>query len=288
MAPLEDNLIKTLNLLTYLSRQNNVAIPKLSDEKLHTLCINEDNASRLSIDIYTFINTLETLAEKSYLAYIPLIDKNWRTKLKEFDESPDKTEVLKVLQSPENESIDQNFKEGIAIIFENAIPKNHQFDREGLMASDTTFSGVIEMGLEKLKNLDDDVLVLVILMPFRSIDRLLRKLNEGLKFSEIQDAGIWYDSERFIFHIGDRKIETSYNGKPNKEHFALTALFNNPGENNLDYDDIPEFDSTNDGERKAYYDALSAFTKKDPELPKIFDIHNGYFEINKDYLDHTH
>ena len=288
MAPLEDNLTNALNLLTFLSRQNKLALPKLSDEGLHTFLITEENVSRLSIDVYTFLNTLETLAEKGYLAYTPLIDKNWRTKLKEFDEGTQKAEALAVLQSPENELINQNFKAGVATIFENAIPKDYKFDREELLASDITFSGVIEMGVEKLKNLDDDVLALVILMPFRSIERLLRKLNEGLKFSEIQDAGIWYNSTKFTFHIGDRSIKTSHQGKPNKEHFALTALFNNPGEFSLDYDDIPEFVRENDGERKSYSDALRTFAKKDPELPKIFTVHNGHFEINQDYLDHTH
>lgn len=179
MAPLEDNLIKTLHLLTYLSRKNRLVLPKLLDEEIYSLPITEENVGRLSIDIYTLINTLETLAEKSYLAYTPLIDKNWRTKLKEFDEGTQKSEVIAVLQSPENKSVDQNFKQGIATIFEKAIPKDHEFDREGLMASDITFSSVMEMGLEKLKNLDDDILVLVILMPFRSIDRLLRKLNDS-------------------------------------------------------------------------------------------------------------
>ena len=114
-------------------------------------------------------------------------------------------------------------------------------------------------------------------------------MNDGTAFDDVKDAGVWYDATAYELHFDDTTIPTAYNNKPNKEHFALKALFNQFGEQLIDYDDIPEFDSENKvKEMKSYRDSLNRFIKKHPRLPEIFTIHADHLAIHESYLEQPH
>ena len=95
---------------------------------------------------------------------------------------------------------------------------------------------------------------------------------------------------KYIFHIGDDTVSTSYQNKPNKEHFVLSALFNGHDKLIIDYDELPDFDKAKDitKELRSFQDALITFTRKHPKLTKIFIVHKDRLEINKEYLEQTH
>ena len=287
MSPQDQNILNVLNLLTLLFRSQKQNSPRLSPDQQHTLRVTKEHLVSNEITIAVFINTLNILSDKGYLLSVAIFEEKFHSEIREFygDKYP---VVIEQLNKLDLTDAMKTAKEKMADTFEKMKPADYVFDREEFVKSDMTFVDLLQDVKPLYENHTNDDVALVILMPFRSIDRLLKKLNQGMKFDDIQDAGIWYDSQNYLFNISDRTIPTSHQNKPNKEHFALLALFSTPEQRIIDFDDIPEFDSSNENERKAYYDALNRFLKKDSELPKIFDLHKGHLELNQHYIEHTH
>lgn len=287
MSPQDQNILEVLNLLTLLFRSQKQNNPRLSPEQQHTLKVTKEHLVSNGITIAVFINTLNILSNKGYLLSVAIFEEKFHSEIQDFygDKYP---VVIEQLNKLDLTDVMQTAKEKMADAFEKMKPADYVFDRDEFIKSDLTFADLLQEVKPLYENHTSNDVAIVILMPFRSIDRLLNKMNQGIKFDEIQDTGIWYDTQNCLFHISDRTIPTSHQNKPNKEHFALLALFNIPEQTIIDFDDIPEFDSSNENERKAYYDALNRFLKKDSELPKIFDLHKGHLELNQDYIEHTH
>ena len=148
---------------------------------------------------------------------------------------------------------------------------------------------LLELVREAYKGYTPDVVATLILSPFRSIERLLEKMNDGVPFDEVKDAGVWYDPVVYELHFDDTTVSASYQGKPNKEHFALRALFTQFDEPRIDYADIPEFDQDNkETEKRSYRDALNRFIKKHPRLAEIFAVQTDHLAIKQEYLEHPH
>lgn len=291
MNPKEQNIINTLNLLVLLFRVRKQAIPKLTDEQQHTLKVTKEHLLTAEISIPIFINTLKTLDEKGYLIAVSIFEEKFHSEVKKFFSEEKYQEILKQIETIDTESLSEKLKVGIVDALEKKAPANHELDRAGLMNEEITLKILLGDARSVLADHTSEDISLIILMPFRSIERLLEKMNDGIKFDEIQDAGIWYDPTKYLFHIGDAPpISTIYNGKPNKEHFALSALMYEAEETRIDYIDIPEFDDTNtkETEKKSYRDALNRFIQKHPKLTEIFTVHSDHLEVHEEYLEHTH
>lgn len=279
MTPETANIIEVLNLLTLLYRSQKELNPKQSLESANTLRVtraNIDHNTKLSVS--AFINTLHTLNRKGYLFYFSFYEE---APLQQVREALNNDLLSTILNSEKWNPLVDKIKIGVADFFDKNKPAKYSFDKEGMLA-DTI--NPVEM-LSEYKNtidfFDGDTVVKVILMPFKDINRLLEKLNDGASFNSIKDSEYWYDNTSYIFYVGKDGISTFHNNKPNKEHFALQSLFSNPEASNIDYDDIPEFDRAKDQdvEKKAFRDALNRFIDKHPELNKIFKIHKDYFEF---------
>ena len=176
-----------------------------------------------------------------------------------------------------------------ADLLEKTAPANIRADREEVMKEDVSMTSLLEEFREAYKGYTPDVVSLIILSPFRSIERLLEQVNAGVSFDDVKDEGVWYESDTHEFHFDDTSISTGYQGKPNKEHFVLQALFNQFEEPRIDYADIPEFDHDNvEKDKKAYVDALARFVKKHPRLSEIFSVHSDGLVIHESYLEHPH
>lgn len=153
------------------------------------------------------------------------------------------------------------------------------------MNEKVTIKDLFETTREVLKNHTNKDVSTVILMPFRNIERLLEKMNEGTTFDEVKDAGVWYENDEGLLHFDEQSVSTKHTRK-RYVHFAFQALFNQFESNQLDFVEIPEFDDAKGKEKemKSFRDALSSFIKKRPRLADIFTVHSTYLEINEEYL----
>lgn len=289
MSPKDQNILETLNILTLSYRSQKTCLLPLSEEQRHTLFITKENVEGTKISIPTFINTLETLATSGYLSYTPMHEQKFHDEFKSFIDSPLYSDAINQIKSSQTEEATLELKSGIATIFENTIPKDYSYDKDGLMAEPLGIADLFVQGLNVMKGKPEQTIAVVILMPFRSIDRLLSKMNDGIKFDHVKDPGLWYDSQNFILHFEEDSIHTKYN-KLSYVHFAMQSLFNNEEITELYYAEIPEFDTSKETQKelKAYYDSLKGFIDANPKLETVFSIHTKYFEINNDYLEHTH
>lgn len=288
MTPADTNMLATLNLLTHLFRCRKTVLPKLSEQESHTIFVTMEHIEQSKISIPVFINSLEILAKKGYLSYVPMNEQKFHDQLNEFKDSPLYLETLAQIRLNSTKEQGERLRNGIASIFENTIPKNMTYDKEGLMDEQFTIADLFEQGLNVVTSQSEQPISVVVLMPFRSIDRLLNKMNKGMKFDDVQDAGIWYDSDKRKLYFGDESLDTSYQGEPSKVHFVLDTLFKETCTSFIDFSSNTEFgiNANPKAENKRFYLSLNHFIKKHPELAKIFTVHADRLEINDGYLEH--
>ena len=288
VTPKEQNILATLNLLVLLLRARKQTIPPLTEEQKHTLKVTKEHLTTAGISIPVFANTLQILAEKGYLLGVTIFEDKFHSEIQKALSDENLQQKIAGLGKIDTSEFMRQFKEHFADSLEKIIPANMVLDRDALMEDkDITLPSIIGDALGALAGHTSDDVAIVPLMPFRSIERVLEKMNDGVKFDEVQDVGIWYDSKNYVFHIDEDTVSTAYQHKPNKEHYVLSVLFGKGGESIIDYTDVPEFDNSHDGEMRSYRDALDRFIRKHPELPKIFIVHADHLEILPEYLKQT-
>jgi len=283
--PKERNLLDALNLLTLLFRARKQSIPKLNDEQQHTLTVTKEHLALAELSTPIFINTLKTLHERGYLMAVSIFEDKAHLVIQESFSDEKYSEILKEIEKVDTKEVQEKLKLGIADVLEKMKPANQQFDRDGFMNEKVTIKDLLETTREVLKNHTNEDVSTVILMPFRSIERLLEKMNEGITFDEVRDAGVWYENDAGLLHFDEQSISTNHTRK-RYVHFALQSLFGQFKNNQIDFVEIPEFDDAKGKEKelKSFRDSLSSFIKKHKRLSEIFSVHSTYLEINEEYL----
>lgn len=289
MTPKEQNILDVVNLLVLLNHSKKLTSLGSPDNDSVHLVVTKEHLDKSRISITVFINTLNLLDKKGYLLGVTIFEDKYHSAIEELFKEPNYQNTLAQIEALDTELAMQQGIESITDILESKAPQNFTFDREVLKDEKITLGDTINSVKHLFANHSKNDIGIVLLSPLRSIDRLLRMMNEGINFDDVKDSGIWYDKDNFLFYIEDEAIPTSYNNKPNKEHFILSALFKT-GVSRIHYDDIPEFDSSKheEVEMKSFSDAFLRFIAKHPKLPNIFTVQKYQLDINKKYLEHTY
>jgi len=290
MSPRDQNLLAALNILVLVFRTQKHMFPKLTEQQHHTLQITKEHLLQAEISAPAFINTLQELANKGYLlAGNSVFESKYHAEILKVLDDTQYEKMQAELQKVDTSELEEKLKVFAADMLEKTAPAHIPVDREEVMSEDVSMTSLLEEFREAYKGYSPDVVSLIILSPFRSIERLLEQVNAGISFDDVKDEGIWYDATAYEFHFDDTFVSTAYQGKPSKAHFALAALFGQFVEPRIDYSDIPEFDQdSKEKDRKAYFDALTRFIKKHPRLSEIFSVHSDALVIHESYLGHPH
>lgn len=290
MTPRDQNILATLNILVLVFRSQKHMFPKRSEKMQHTLQITQEHLAQAGINIPVFINTLQELANNGYLlAGNSVFESKYHDEFLKVLDDVQYEKIQTELEKVDTSELEQKLKILAADMLEKTAPAYIPVDREEVMKEDVSMKSLLEEFREAYKGYTPDVVSVIILSPFRSVERLLEQVNAGIRFDDVKDEGIWYEPSAYEFHFDDTVVSTGYQGKPNKEHFALQALFNQFEEPRIDYTDIPEFDKDNkEKSRKAYFDALNRFIKKHSRLSEIFSVHSDALVIHESYLGHSH
>jgi hypothetical protein len=276
---------KTLNLLVMLSRSRQQFSHGQSDEEKATLRISRQLIIDSQLSVPEFTNALHAIAEKGYLWHVVIFDENLRSQMNEFINSPQYSEVIDKLKELDTKDTSDKLKESAVTDLKKIIPHGTQVNQELVDQDFVKMSEAFTAGIEWLKQMRPDEIGLIILMPFRDISVLLSKMNNDEKFDEIKDDGFWYDHQNFIFYIDETPIPTSYQGKPNLEHFVIASFYNKPNLKNIDYEEMVGFDPSKTNE--AYQHAMRRFIEKHPSLERIFTPHKYNTEFHPDRYNHT-
>jgi hypothetical protein len=275
MSPRDKDILETLNTLVLLRRSRKM-LPGLTELERNVLLVTLEHLDLADISVPTFINTLKELDEKGYLTAISLYEQAFREKLKQDLSEPNYTYALKELEASGVTELTTQDKILIADNYSKKLPVGFEMDRDGFIDTELPFAGLLNQVRNILTNMPSDLLSVIVLMPFRDIEKLLRQMNGGKTFDEVQDSRYWFDATKGKFHIGNESVSTLYQGKPNIEHYVLTQLFsdiqNNGGK--LDYVDVGL------GNNSRIKSALKRFQGRHPKLKDLFVIYGSYIETN--------
>lgn len=289
MTPREQNILSTLNLLVLIFRSQKNNLPALNDEQRHTLRITEEHIGLAGLTTPVFLNTLADLNSKGYLFSVGVFEKKYQPEIQKFLDDETYSKILEELEKIDTTELVDKFKIAGAAAMQESLPANISIPNEVILNEELKFKDILDSAREAMKNYTPDTVATIILSPFRSVERLLEKMNDGIPFSAVKDAGIWYDPIAYEFHFDDQTISTAYQGKPNKEHFILKVLLGQFDESRIDYDDVPEFDYDNkEADKRSYRDSLNRFIKKHPRLLEIFSVHSDGLSLNEGCLEHPH
>lgn len=270
------NLLDTLNLLTLLFRANQQKVPKLSEEEQHTLTVTKEHLDGAKIPIPVFLNTLKTLSDKGYLTALGVFENEYHQEIRNVFEEKQYSQIISKISDNGLNELSEAQKTALADGIEKMLPPGTNFDRKGFIQEGVTLKDILDDSRKVLKDHKDEDVAVVILFPFRDINTLLEKMNLGQSLSQIQDSGVWYDSVKYEFHIGDEIIPVSYQGKPNVEHFVLEKLNDCLADGLIGFEDITAHTPS------SLRHSLLRFVEKDERLRSIFKVHSDRLAFDKE------
>ncbi len=274
MTPAANNLYKTLGLLIMVRDQVRVSSDQLSEEEKATIRISRQILTDADLTIPELVTSTKWLDEKGYIKGFTIFDENMRQKanqeLESFSED-DLNAIFNNLDTPEKiHALKKAMVEEYGLI----LPPGSEFDIQAVESEDIKFSNVVKEGLNKYKELRSDEVSVFLLLPFRSIDRLHKLIGEGVDPEDVKDEGVWYDSDTYEFHLGEEVVLTSYQEKPNVEHYILKLIVDHLNEGVIWYDEVEGRSS------RSIKDALRKFVSKDKRLGDIFNVHSTRLEFD--------
>lgn len=275
VTPINNDIYKTLNLLVMLSRSRKQLFPKLSDEEKAQLIISKQILRDSGLTVPEFNGALSLLGAKGYTWHLVFFDDHLRSQINQFINSSEYVGTIEKFKVLDTREFSDKIKASVSQDFEKILPPGIELDQEEIRSDNVVFTKAFDEGIQIYKKMRSDEIALVILWPFRNIEKLLKRMQSGESFDEIQDSDIWYDWKKYEFHIGKDVISTSYQGKPNVEHYVLEKLENSLDDGVIGYEDI-------DGHKpESLKSNLQKFIKKHERLKEIFKIRKDRLEFDR-------
>lgn len=285
MTIADNKILKTLELLVMLSHSRRQFSHGLTPEQKATLTVSKQLIIDAGLTVPEFTNSVREIAKKGYVWHVVIFDDELRSQIDGFINSDQYSVVLEELKKLDTEETSNKLKQSAVEQLSRMLPHSAELDQKEIDEDHINVSEAFTDGIEAFKKMRPDEIALVILMPFRDINTLLVKMNDGKSFDDIQDDGFWYDQNKYEFHIDSDVISTNYQGKPNLEHYILKEFYNGTNTASVTYEDLAEFDVAKGEE--AYRDAMRNFIKKNDKLRAIFTPRKYNTEFHPEQYEHT-
>lgn len=261
-----------------LSRSKQQFSSTQTKEEQASLNISKQLITDAGLTVPEFTNSLHSISNKGYLWHVVIFDDNVRSQMQDFIQGDQYDEVLRELQKHDTEETSNKLKQETLEQMKKMLPEGSEIDKEAMNKDFIKISEAFKEGIQGFKNMNPEEIAIIILMPFRDINKLLERMNSRESFEDIKDDGFWYDKDKFEFHIDSTVINTSYQNKPNLEHYILSEFYNASKTSSVDYEELSTFDVAKGQE--AYRDSMRRFVNKHPFLPKIFTVHKYKTEFH--------
>jgi hypothetical protein len=277
MTPADKIIYKTLSLLVMLSRSRKSTTPSLPDNERATLTISKQILFDAGLTVPEFANVLDKLNIKGYTCHTVIYDEYLRSQMNEVMENGQlKSALYEIEVLEKKEGFSDKFKTALKADLSKHLPLGEELDEEQIDTENISLNEVLSKGLSMIQNMRPDEISVVILLPFRDIEALHAKVGNGIKLDDIKDANLWYDPQKYEFHIDGDIVSTSYQYKSNIEHDVLFRMINDFDEGTIWYDDIENRSP------RALKDALLKFIDKHNRLKEIFTVHQDRLEFSKE------
>lgn len=288
MLQSDQNILKTLDLLTTLSHSRKSFSTGLTDEERATFIISKQLIADAGLTLFQFISAIRELSLRGYTFHHLYFDERVRKQLDAELKKPELKKELKKLESLDTQEISDKIKKGTIESLNKLAPAGQKIDVDEVDDEFIKFSDLTKQSIEAYKKLKPNELGYVWLLPFRSIERLYTKMDSGMSYDHIQDTDIWYDSTKRKLYVGSDTYSTNYRGTTSRVHFILDALFKNLDSGlTIGYEIAHEFDEVHNGYKK-HYDSMRHFVKNKTKLEDIFEIYTDRVGINSKYKDDVH
>ena len=239
MTPREQNLFRTITLLTMLFRSNKRKVPTLSEQEQHTIIVTKEHLQNEQLPLSAFVNSLDLLDQKGYLMAHSILDQKEHMQLQETLSDENYRAAVKELEAEGQPQLSPELKESIFTVYKNAAPELGKEEKQEFIDQKITYQELIDLGRDTLINSTGDEVSYVVLLPFRNLETLYEKMADGQKFDDIQNASIWYDPNQKVLHANGKKIQTHYQAKANIEHDVFLLIPDSLDEGTVWFDDIP-------------------------------------------------
>lgn len=289
MLPKEQKMLRALELLTMLSDARQQFPRGLSEEEKATLKISKQEIADAGLTLPEFTNQLKSLSKRGYLWHFVIFDDALRAQIDAEIDSKETVEALAKLKEKDTKELSDKIKTESVASLNKIAPAGKELVVSDYEDEFVKISEVSRQGLDIYKSLRPDKVALILLYPFRSLHRLHEKMDAGMKFEEVQDTNIWYDSENYKLHVGTAVFNTGIKGSPTRVHWIMDTLFSDKYVSDLviDFSDVQYFEYSNDIEKenKRHYLSMHNFLKTNGKLRDIFINHSDRLEINPKYKD---
>jgi len=273
MKPFASGLYKTLHLLVMLHRANKQKVPSVSAEEAATIRISRQILTDAGLTVPELANYLRWLADKGYLLHIVVFDNHVRKQIDETMSGKNGAKINKALQEKEEANESKEFDSAVIEFIKPKLPPGKELDENMVYEEKFKPSELSKDGYSMFKKLRPDEIALVVILPFREIERLHERIGDGEEPKDIKDEGTWYDADEHIFHLGEETIATSYNGKKNTEHYVLVKFEEGRKTGKIHFDEIDGF------RPETLRQAMYRFVEKNDRLNNIFKVRTNRVEV---------
>lgn len=289
MSPANQNLLKTLDLLTTLSNSRQRFSHGLSDEERETLTISRQLITDSGLTIFQFISAVKKLSTRGYTQHYIIYDEHLRSQINEQLKKEELESELKKLEALDTKENSDKIKSETIENLNKIAPTGKKLDPNELKDEFIKISDSSREGIELYKKLRPDEVGYVFLLPFRNLERLYEKMEAGMKYEQVQDTNIWYEPNKYRLHVGRDIFSTANKGTGTRVHYILNTLFSSKHLSDLsvDYSDVEYFDDVDgiEKENKRHYLSMHTFLKTNGKLRDIFINHSDRLDINPKYCD---
>lgn len=288
MLPRDEKILKALELVIPLYTSKQLFSGNLPDEEKAILTVSKQLILSSGLTIMEFVYSLRQLSEKGYTQHFIIFDDHARAKLDEALQNQQLESEFKKVEQLDTPEMSEKIKNKAIESFSKIANKGNELTLEDVKDENFKLSDAAKDGINLYKRLRPDEIGLVLILPFRNLERLQEKMQNGMKFTEVQDVNIWYDSKNFKLHVGKTIFNASNRGSRTRVHYILDAIFNKDRQDKLilDYSSVEHFNYAGGvaKENKRHYLSMRTFLKTNGKLRDIFYNYSDRLEINPAYI----
>lgn len=289
MNPKNQKILKTLELVIPLYNSKQLFSGHIPVEEKAILTVSKQLVEASGLTIMEFVYAMRQLSEKGYTQHFIIFDDHTRAKLDEALQNQQLESEFKKVEQLDTPEMSEKIKNQTIESFNKIANKGNELTLEDIKDENFKLSDAAKDGINLYKRLRPDEIGLVLILPFRSLERLQEKMQNGMRFTEVQDSNIWYDSKNFKLHVGKAIFNASDRGSRTRVHYILDAMFNKEREDKLilDYSSAENFNDAGGAEKenKRHYLSMRTFLKTNGKLRDIFHNYSDRLEINPAYLN---
>ena len=198
-----DTTIHQVAILLQLVQSSRIQTnPELSKEQHGILIVTKEHIALSGLTIPVFIKTIEQLATAGYLQALSIFENKWHQQLIDLQRPDTFAHVLSQFESSDkNKWTGSQKTKRIKPLMQQLVPqKYHAEFQEYIATEDIAYSTLLQSFQDEVGDHQPDDICIIVLSPFRHLARLIKKLEDEVRFEDIKDPDIWYDSYSRTLH----------------------------------------------------------------------------------------